>query len=350
MFRRSLKLIMAPLLAMMLILAGCGDDNGAAGGGNNTNGGSTIDDPNAAVLAAFSEIEASTVDISIKFDATADELRTAFEAEMTGEPAEQAVLEMLTKGEFHLASTDGAGAVALSIDGTNLFEFRVIDEVAYVRVDTNTALDLVRAIDPASAAEMSATLTELPMMLGADPSMSFLGDLIEGNWVSIPLPPESAFGELAAPAQDPEQLDAEVAEALAQIVDENTVVTPAGEARGGDKFLVEVRIADLVEAIAANPVASQVLDPGADADEMLAEMRAEGVPEVMEIDVVLIDGQLSSVRIDLAHLSPEIPDGATLPMLITVSPSPSAPSAPGEHTPVPVELLEAMFAGAMAGM
>lgn len=353
---RRFKFVLAPLLALVLILAGCGDgDGGNSAGGKNGSGGDSkaIDDPNAAVLAAFSDIEASTMDITVSLDATGAELAAAMEAELTGDPSEQAILDLLASGEIHMVSSAEGMSMAVAIDGATVFEYRMIDQTVYVRLDTAAAVDLMGSIDPAGAAEMSASLEQLPMMMGGDPSMSFLGDLLNGDWVSLEVPAESALGGLPGTSENPEELDAELAAVIAQIVDENSVVTPAGEARGGDRFLVEVRVADLMTALSSHPLTAEALElsgSGADIDEALAEMRADGVAEVWEIDVVLIDGQLSSVRIDLANLSTEMPEGSSLPVLITLSPSPSAPSAPADHTPVPMVVLEQLMGGMMAGV
>lgn len=350
---RPFKFVLAPLMALALILAGCGDEAGSAQNGG-SGGNSSTDDPNAAILAAFSNIDATGMDLTVSIDATGAELAAAMEGEMTGDPADQAVLDLLARGEIHMSSTtEGDMAMAVSVDGSVAMELRSIDEVFYIRVDTATLVDLIGSIDPASAAEMNASLAELPMMLGSDPSMSFLGDLLDGGWVSLDLPPDSPLGSLAGPAQDPEQFDAELAEVISQIVDENSKVTEAGEARGGDRYLVEVRMADLMSALATHPATAEALEltaSDADLDEILADMEAEGVSEVWELDVVLIDGQLSSIRVDFANLTTDMPEGSTFPLLITLSGSPSAPSAPAEHTPVPPEMLELLMSGMIAGV
>ncbi len=351
---RRFKYLLAPLVALVLILAGCGDgeEAGGTGGGKSSGNGIAIDDPNAAVLAAFSELNPTTVDISFKLDATADQLAQAMEAELSGDPSEQLMLDLMTQAEMRVVSSDQAMAMEMAIDGSTLFEFRTIAQTIYVRLDVDSVVALANQIDPAAGAELSSQIDMVPAMFGGDPSMSFLGDLLSGGWVSLELPPDSELGGMWESSTEPDQLNADFAAALQQIVDENTSVTAAGEARGGDRFLVEVQVADLLAALQSHPVTAEALelsDPDADIDDILAEMRQEGVSEVWELDVVLIDGNISSIRADMAQMTTELPEGSTLPWLITFNSSPTAPTAPADHTPVPAELLNQMFSGMMAG-
>lgn len=339
MARRTLHTTLAALTTLVLLLAGCGDGEAGAAGS---------DDPYEIVSAAFTGLDTSVTDVSFSLDATAEQLVEAFEVELTGDPAEQAMLDLLAEAELRMAGSEAGMAMSFVLDDATVVETRVIDQVMYLRVDVDAFIDIAASIDPAAAAEMEETLGMLPLVAADDPSLAFLADVVAGGWVSMEVPEDSAYADEWKSGTDPESLDEDVAAAFEQIIDENTVITPDGQARGGDRYIVEVRAADLITALASNPLTAEALDAtsdDADPDAVLEEMRAEGLSDIWELDVVIIDGVLSSIRIDFADISTEAPAGASVPFLITFAESPSAPSVPESHTPIDPKLLNEMFLG-----
>lgn len=344
MLGRHLRAIFASLVAAVLLLGACGDD---------TPGAEAFDDPEEAVLAAFSSLEADTVELSVRFDGDAAELAEALEAvdDFQDDPASRAMIELMADAEFQMSGAGDDFAMAVVLAGNELAEMRFVANTFYMRVDIDRGLDIMRDIDPEAASEIEMVVAMAPMIAMEDPRLGFVSDLLAGGWVSMELPPE-ATELLESEAQD-QALNEELLAVLQEIVADNTEVTHTGQARGGERFVVTVDVATAMATAASNPMAAQGLDitgAGTSAEDMVDEMRAEGLEPTWQFDVVITDGAISSIRMDLAELATDAPEGVSLPILITFSSSPAAPSAPSDHRPIPADLLEEMMGDMMGGL
>ena len=343
MFGRPLRALIATLLALVLVLAACGNDD-AAGPSIDE-----FDDPADAVLAAFSQVEAGATEYRISFDGTAADLATLMEASgepMADDPSTQMALDLMAGAEFQVSGAGDDVAMAMILDGDAVFEMRSIGTTAYGRVDMERIIEIISESDPAAAMEFEMIMGIAPMFAMEDPRLGFITDLLEGNWVSMDVPPDSDFADLYD-STDGESIDEEVLSVLEEIIEANTSVTQSGEARGGDLFIVEVDVASALAAIGRNPLAADALELGSDfagdPDEIAREMAEDGLASTWSFDVVITDGQISSMRMDFAELSTEAPEGASLPILIEFASSPSGPSAPSDHTPIDPDLIEELL-------
>lgn len=344
MLGRHLRAILAGLTAATLLLGACGDDTPSA---------EEFDDPEEAVLAAFSSLEADTVELSVSFDADAAELAEAFEAvdDIQDDPASQAMIELMADAEFQMSGAGDDFAMAVVLSGDELAEMRFVANTFYLRLDIDRGLDIVRDIDPEAASEVEMVVAMAPMIAMEDPRLGFVSDLLAGGWVSMDLPPEAT--ELLESEEQDQALDEELLAVLQEIVADNTDVVHAGSARGGEQFIVTVDVATAMATAARNPMTAQGLDMSGvstSPEDIIAEMQAEGIEPTWQFDVVLIGGDISSIRMDFAELATDAPEGVSLPILVTFAPSPSAPAAPSDHTPIPADLLEEMMGDMMGGL
>jgi hypothetical protein len=344
MIRRHLRVLLASLAAVVLVLAGCGNDD--------SGGAQSFDDPEEAILAAFNAIDTDSAEMTFSYDGTADDLLATLaildEDFSADEPGADAMIALMAGAELRVAANDEDFEMELLVDGTSLMEMRFIGETFYLRLDVDAGIDLIREIDAEAASEVEMMTAFVPFITMEDPRLSFVADLFAGSWISMEVPADSEFGDLLEPQGGADTIDEEVFALIAEIIESNTNITHLGQARGGEHFVVEVDVATTVASIAGNPRAAQALDltdVATDPDEIIEEMRSEGVASTWEFDVVITNGVVSSIRMDLATLSTDAPAGASLPFLIELSASPSAPSAPSDHTPIPMDLLEEMSSG-----
>ena len=340
-----LRAILASLIAGVLLLGACGNDDAPSA--------EDFDDPEEAVLAAFNRLEADTVAIAVSFDGTAAELAVALEAvdDFQDDPASRAAMELMADAELRMSGAGDDFAMAVVLSGDDLAEMRFVSNVFYGRLDIERGVEILRDIDADAAAEIEMVLAMAPMIAMEDPRLGFVSDMLAGQWISMDLPPEAL--DLLESGEQDEGLDEELLAVLQEIVADNTEVVHAGSARGGEQFIVTVDVATAMATAARNPMTAQGLDMSGvstSPEDMIAEMQAEGIEPTWQFDVVLIDGQISSIRMDFAELATDSPEGVSLPILITFAPSPSAPSAPSDHTPIPAELLEEMMGDMMGGL
>lgn len=349
MLGRHLRTTAACLIAGVMLVAACGDESGSGGG--------SVDDPEEAVLAAFSAIDTDATEMTITFDGDAAELAAALETMddtfPADEPGTDTMVELMAGAELRASASGEDFAMAVALDDTALTEMRVIGSTIYGRIDFDSALALIGDIDPEAAAEFEMIVGMAPMIAAEDPRLGFVQDLLEGRWISMEVPDDAEYSDLFDATSDTEAIDEEMLSVIEEILSANTAVTHVGDARGGQQFVIEVDVASTMAALARNPMAAQALDltdSTTDTDELVEQMQSEGMASSWEFDVVVTDGVVSSVGMDLATLSTEAPDGASLPVLIRLSPSPSAPEAPGDHTPIPPELLEELAGDMMGGL
>jgi hypothetical protein len=339
---RHLRPFIAALVALLFLAAACGADDGA--------GQATNLDPDEAILAAFTELDATLMEVTFALDATADEILSAMEADGT-DPDDRAMAELLTQARVRVVGAGDDMAVEVLVGTDSMVEMRVVDRVAYLRVDVDAGREVMERIQPGSGAEVDEVLSMLPLLTAGDPRLGFIGDLVGGSWLSLEVPDDSDYAHLWDTGSDPTQLDDELTAVVEAILDENTVITADGTARGGDRYLVQVEVARILTAFSTNPLTAEAFGlVGTDPDQVLGDMLDEGVAPTWELDVVLVDGRLSSIRVDLAALSTDAPAGATLPVLISFAGSPTAPSAPTDHTPIPSALIEEMMGDLMSDM
>lgn len=339
---RPLSRRLAALAALLLlaVAAGCGAESGAVGAADV--------DPREAVRAAFAELDPSVLDVSVSVDATADEILTAMDA-TDADGADRAAAELLADAHLHLVGAGDDMALDVGIGESTVTEVRVVDSVLYVRVDPDELRRLVDRVDPDTGAELDGMLGMLALLTEGDPRLGFLADLAGGAWISLDLTDGVPGG--TADDRSATGLDEELAELLATIVDEHTVVVPEGTARGGERYLVQVETARLLESAAADPRLADALGTaGTDPETLLDELADGGLAPTWELDVVLIDGRLGSIRVDLASLTAEAPAGATLPVLVSFAATPTPPHAPDSHTPVPTDLLGDLLSETVEGM
>jgi hypothetical protein len=342
---RHLTTTIATLVVALLLLGGCGSDSPERTRASNL-------DPNEAVLAAFNTLDASVMDVSIAIDATPEQLAEAFEADLS-DPADQAMVELLTQASFRMVGAGDDMAMSARLGTATVFEVRSVAGVAYLRADLATAAQVAGRVDPEMGSQVDELIEMLPLLASSDPSLGFIGDLAAGGWLSLEIPEDSEFSGLWESGSNPSQLDAELDAVIEAILDENTVIVADGTARGGDRYLVTVEAARIAAAFAENPLTAEAFGlVGTDPDEIVDQLLDEGIAPTWELDVVIIDGRVSSIRVDIASLSTDAPEGATLPILISFSASPTAPTAPERHTPIPSELLDEMMSemGGLEGL
>lgn len=349
MLGRHLRAATACLIAGVMLVAACGEESGSGGG--------SVDDPEEAVLAAFSAIDTDATEMTITFDGDGAELAAALEALddtfPSDEPATDTMVELMAGAELRASASGEDFAMAVVLDDTSLTEMRVIGSTLYGRIDFDSALALIGDIDPEAASEFEMIVGMAPMIAAEDPRLGFVQDLLEGRWISMEVPDDAEYSDLFDATSDTETIDEQMLSVIEEILSANTAVTHVGDARGGQQFVIEVDVASTMAALARNPMAAQALDltdTSTDPDELVEEMQSEGMASTWEFDVVVTDGVISSVGMDLATLSTDAPDGVSLPVLIRLSPSPSAPEAPGDHTPIPPELLEELAGDMMGGL
>lgn len=377
---RHLRIALAALFAVLLLAAGCGDDSGPSAerpsGGDTLTG--TADDnggnggrgdkpaasgDQATVLAAFNALDPTVSDITFSFDATPDQILAAIEA-MDDEPLDaegRAMASLMANAALNITGTDNAMAMSFIFNNAAAVEMRVIDEILYVRMDGPSMVSLFNQVDTETGMQMEQLLQQAPMFALEDPSLAFMGDFAAGGWISLDTN-NPIFADLLDEADtNPAELDQKLAKELnaviASIIDENTEVTADGQARGGDLYRVKVNAPDMIRALAANPVFAQAMaasgqgfSPG-EIEAELNEALADGMPEIWEIEVVVANGNVTSIRMDLAKFREEgdLPAGTTLPVLITFNPAATAPTAPSSHTPIPPAFFD-MMGGMMGGM
>ncbi|MGY6500804.1 MAG: hypothetical protein ACXIVQ_07950 [Acidimicrobiales bacterium] len=347
--------MLALLFALALIAAACGDDDGDSGGGSGffgggDNGGSTdtgggnggggSTDSDGDVLAAVSSLQGSDAyGMTITFDATGADLIAAMNA--SGEVVtaqDEAIYDLLATAEVRINASDDASEFAISLGGGAVMEVITIGETVYMRMDLDGLASAVDRVEPGAGAEIAGLRQMAPMFSSMDPQLAFISDFVNGDWVSLEAPESTPFDDEfginpgAAADVDPDA----VLSAFEDVLRGDVEITSIGD----ERYLVEVDVASALRSIAQDPELSQLMDiDPAEVESMLSEAEADGMATTWTFEVGLNNGELQTIRMDLATLATDAPDGATLPILITFTPGVSPPSAPSEHTPIPPELL-----------
>lgn len=327
---RRTALAAVVLTATASLLAGCGGSSSGGGGGGSaaTSNNSSLS-PQAELTSAVQALgDASTITATLKLDASGSQLLDFVKsqdksAKLTAAQADE-IAGLSLSFEFSAPSgktlsnasglTNGGAANISVADGDNsLISIRFVNKTLYVQADLKDVLnDLGQA---ATYRQMEAAAGQLP---------GFLGALVNGKWVSLPLSTlKQLSGSLGAvvPSTPDAAKQKQLIGALETLLTKDVTVkrTATGDT---DQLALTANLRDLAGDLTSTfsslvPAAGSALDSGDLAD----------VPNKdITLNASVTDGALSALSFDLGQIAKN--GKGSLPISLAFSRSGDAISAP----------------------
>lgn len=281
--RRSLIV----LCCAALILTGC------AGGGPDP-----ADDPKAALRSALENLgEYEGIDMTITISSDRDSLVALSEGDMSGDEADMVLMSSLNlKARATEDPADGQFEMVLDIDG-DAVEMKAVDQVLYARADVR---DLVERFD-GNMREVDAFVEQAP------PDFDFVRPAVEGEWIAME-GGDRLQEQFGAPTPGAD-LQENLADDLAQAIDEHSTVTSEGEDDIGHHVAAVLQVRPLFQTL--TETLSQV--PG-------ANLPAGGLPdaedvpdEEVRVDFWLADDRVERIELDVLQFGEwadeDVPEG-----------------------------------------
>lgn len=348
MFRRSATAVVA-LTATAGLLAGCGS---SSSGGNaatsNVSGASAAAELSSALTALG---QASTLTASLKLGATGSQFLhfvksqnksahlTADQANViAGSSINVELAAPSGKTLSDLSSTGGlskSGAVDISVvdNGKTFFTLRSVNQVVYLQADVK---DFLNAIGKSAAyRQIQSAGGQLP---------SFVGALVQGKWVSLPISTLKALGSslgAGVPSTTNPTQNNQLLDQLKSLLTKDVTVTKSSSG-STDTLTLTTNLRSFVGDFTTGLAASI---PGAGS--ALSSANLSTVPDKnVSLVATVTSGALASLSFDLGQVAKTA--GGTLPIQLSFSRSGPAISAPSGAVAVDLSQLGGLL-GAFGG-
>lgn len=333
-----MRKLLAAIAAATLVFAACGGDDGGGGSG----GGS----PEETLKQAVANLSEGGRTLTFSLNSDEESLITLGEGSLTAEDAAKILDSSIS------VSANGADdpaeaqfAFAANIAGSTDVEFRLVDEVVYLRVDVDSLLDLAGPDEKAVAQAQIQALVQQASAQGLD----WVEPGVSGEWLAFTGLTQllEQFGGMAAsPSADQKAIVDKFAAALT----DSASVESEGSDDVGEHLVATVDFKDLYDNF--QELASE-LGQAVPTSELPPESE---IPEgEMSFDVWVSDGQLVQAELDFLQLAElgdeEIPEGVdALGLRVTLEEFSGDVEAPSDATEVDLaQLIQTFSGGALGG-
>lgn len=301
------------------------------------------EDPKQAVIDAFERLgEADGTTMTISLDSNEASLSALIAPDAANPPAPQVLAAVLgssltISGNNATEPEDAEGEMIFAIDGEPMVEsvFRGYD--LYAHADVPAVMEAFGE-DPD---QLEKDLDEIP------PQMSFMRDLVEGDWLKL----TGSEQFLSAMGGDPSQVMAQqerLARAMSQTFEENAEFDEGDDEGPGTNIDVRVQARPLLERFLNLAFDGAQVPPGARAGREIFETALADMPEGdFIIDTWIEGGRVTQLRLDvIANLeefdaADDLPDGMNT-FAVIVEFTPYEPQLEVPADPVEVSLQEIM--------
>lgn len=332
-----MRKFLAALAAATMLMAACGGDDGGGSGG----GGS----PEETLRQAVENLSEGGHTFTLSLSSDAEQLAAASEGEITEETAAK-ILDSSVSFSANGADTPAEAQVAFAanIAGSTDVEFRLVDEVLYLRVDVDSLLDLAGPEAKAEAGPQIQAFVQQAQAQGLD----WVEPAVNGEWLAF-----TGFSQLlqqfggaaASPSAEQQAIVDEFAAALTK----DATVTSEGDEDPGEHLVASIEYKALVDNFLE---LAESLGQAVPTTDLPSE---EDIPEgEMTVDFWVSDGQLTQVELDFIQLAKaggeEIPEGLdTLGLRVAIEDFDGDVEVPDGATEVDLTQLIQSFAGGLGG-
>jgi hypothetical protein len=335
------------LTATASLLAGCG--GGSSGGGStNTSNDSSLS-PQAELTSAVQALgNASTLTASLKLGASGSQVLSFVTAQdksaklTSAEAAEIAGISLNFEvsapsgqklSQLTGLTSEGAANISVVEGAKSLITIRFINKTLYLQADLK---DVLNALGQASTyRQMTAAAGQLP---------GFLGALVQGKWVSLPLSTlKQLTGSLGSVASaTPNSADSSrFLSAIEGLLTKDVTVTRTSSG-STDNLTLTANLRTLAGDVTST---FATLVPGAGA--ALGKADVSSAPNKnVTLDATVTNGTLSTISFDLGQIAKS--GNGTLPIELAFTPSGTAISAPSGATAVDLSTLGSLL-GSLGG-
>jgi hypothetical protein len=334
-----MRKLIAGIAAATMLLAACGGDDGGGGGG----GGS----PEETLKQAVENLSEGGNTITLSLNSDASSLAAASEGSINEETANKILDSSLTVSANDADDpADAEFALAANIAGSTDVEFRLVDEVIYLRVDVDSLLDLAGPEVKAQAQPQIQGFVQQAAAQGLD----WVEPGVNGEWLAFTGATqllEQFGGSMAAsPSAEQQALVDQFAKALT----DDATVTSEGDEDPGEHLVASVNFKDLYDNFLE---LAEGLGQAVPTTELPPESE---IPEgEMSVDFWVSDGELTQVELDFLQLAElgdeEIPEGVdSLGLRMTIEPFDGGVEVPSDATEVDLaQLIQTFSGGALGG-
>ncbi|HEX3705338.1 MAG TPA: hypothetical protein VHV76_01785 [Mycobacteriales bacterium] len=347
--QRRPAIAIVALTATAGLLAGCG--GGSSSGGSAPSSNNTSLSPAAELTSSITALgTAPTLTASLNIAATGSQLLSFVKTQDKGskltskQAAEiaglQVSFEVAAPSGKTLSSLSGlsnAGAVNIAIGeaGKSLLNIRLVKQVLYLQVDLK---DVLNDIGQASAyRQITAASGQLP---------GFVGSLVKGKWVSLPLSTLKQLGSslgAGTPPTSSASKSRQLIASLKSLLTKDVTVTRTSSG-GTDQLALSGNLRVLAGDLTST-FASEI--PGASA--ALGKANLSSVPnKSVTLQATVTSGSLSSVTFDLGQLAKS--GNGSLPIELAFARTGAAITAPSGAVAVDLSTLGQLLGSFTQGL
>lgn len=332
-----MRKFLAAIAAATMLLAACGGDDGGGGGGN----------PQETLRQAVESLSEGGRTLTLSLNSDAASLAAASEGSINEDVAGKILDSSLSVSANDAEDpADAEFALAANIAGSTDVEFRLVDEVIYLRVDLDSLLDLAGPEVKAQAQPQIQAFVQQAQAQGLD----WVEPGVNGGWLAFTgatqLLEQFGGGLAASPSSEQQAIVDQFARALT----DDATVTSEGDEDPGEHLVASVAFKDLYDNFLE---LAEGLGQAIPATELPPESE---IPEgEMSVDFWVSDGQLTQVELDFLQLAElgdeELPEGVeTLGLRVAIEEFDGGVEAPSDATEVDLaQLIQTFSGGALGG-
>jgi hypothetical protein len=331
-----MRKLLAAIAAATMLMAACGGDEGGGGGGGN---------PQETLQAAVENLSESGQTLTFSLASDAGSLEAASEGSINEETANK-ILESSISVSANNADdpADAEFALAANIAGSTDVEFRLVDEVVYLRIDLDSLLDLA---GPEAKAQAQPQIDALVQQASAQ-GLDWVEAGVSGEWLAftgVTQLLEQFSGMAASPSSEQQAIVDQFAAALT----DDATVTSEGDEDPGEHLVASIEFKDVYDNFLE---LAEGLGQGAPMADLPPESE---IPEgQLTVDFWVSDGRLTQVEVDFLQLAQlgeeEIPEGVeSLGLRVTLEEFDGGVEAPSDATEVDLAQLIQTFSGGGLG-
>jgi hypothetical protein len=332
-----MRKLLAAIAAATLLLAACGGGDGGSGGGGN---------PEETLRQAVENLSEGGRTLTFSLSSDPGSLVAASEGSINEETAGKILDSSLTVSANDAENpADAEFAFAANIAGSTDVEFRLVDEVIYLRVDLNSLLDLAGAEVKAQAQPQIQAFVQQASAQG----LNWVEPGVNGEWLAFTgatqLLEQFGGGLAASPSAEQQAIVDQFAKALT----DDATVTSEGDEDPGEHLVASVAFKDLYDNFLE---LAEGLGQAVPTGELPPESE---VPDgEMSVDFWVADGELTQVELDFLQLAElgeeELPEGVeTLGLRVTIEGFDGGVEVPSDATEVDLAQLIQTFTGGGLG-
>ena len=288
-----MRKLIATMAASALVFAACG-------GGSS--GPDPAEDPKGALTTALQNLaDAEGISMTFSLDAEAEDLESLAASEEGSEPLPEGAADKIVNSSITISANsaekpeDVAFELIGNVDGEDAFHLSVADLTIYVQADVPYLFETFGQ-DPARIEDFAASVPA---------EMSFVNDLIDGEWIAI-TGLDQLVGQLPAQPQDITAQQKKALQDLTTALEDNAEVETGDEEGPGDHLIATIPVRALYEDL--QPLLQDLqAQSGAMSGAPGTELPpASEIPEGdATIDFWIDDGNLTQIEVDFIELARE---------------------------------------------